>query len=490
MYSRKISRKLTDINNSDEEGSNGSNGSNSRSSYFDSDESLSEDDEREVSQGIVGEIFSNKYICIKYLGKGTFSRVWLVYDIITESFCAMKVIYSKYKEEAEHEIEMYKNLGNKYNHVTKYIDSFILNDETCIVTELMGICLIDLFKYYSIQQEQEQVKRKWYEFSVVNDLIPREIVKKIFKDLFIGLHELHRKGIVHTDIKPENVMVNIYPNKIIKIKEWFLSSGILEVYKNKFMDSLPDNFANMDQQKRKLVKKKCRIKVLNLLANEIKLVIETYHKNNRMKQSEEANTIIDIDDVSDIEIDSVSEDELFTLIPINEITAKIIDLGNAELIDDIENELIQLRCYRPPENILHEFFNTKADIWSMGCVFFETLTGDYLFDIDHEKFNDSLERDKELLVQMYNTLGEMRVDDVNRSVYKDDLFIKNSNKIKDVSSDRFSRKSIRELLRDSPAKINGKELDSLTNLFDSIFEYDLDKRRDASEIIGHSYFNH
>ena len=125
----------------------------------------------------------------------------------------------------------------------------------------------------------------------------------------------------------------------------------------------------------------------------------------------------------------------------------------------------------------------------MGCVFFETLTGDYLFDIDHEKFNDSLERDKELLVQMYNTLGEMRVDDVNRSVYKDDLFIKNSNKIKDVSSDRFSRKSIRELLRDSPAKINGKELDSLTNLFDSIFEYDLDKRRDASEIIGHSYFN-
>ena len=121
MYSRKVSRKLTDINNSDEEGNNGSNGS---SSYFDSDESLSEDDEREVSQGIVGEIYSNKYICIKYLGKGTFSRVWLVYDIITESFCAMKVIYCKYKEEAEHEIEMYKKLGNKYNHVTKYIDCY------------------------------------------------------------------------------------------------------------------------------------------------------------------------------------------------------------------------------------------------------------------------------------------------------------------------------------------------------------------------------
>lgn len=482
MYSRKVSRKLTDINNSDEDDSNGS------SSYFDSDESLSEDDEREVSLGIVGEIYSNKYICIKYLGKGTFSRVWLVYDIITESFCAMKVIYSKYKEEAEHEIEMYKKLGNKYNHVTKYIDSFLLNDEICIVTELMGICLIDLFKYYSIQQEQEHVKRKWYEFSVVNDLIPREIVKKIFKDLFIGLHELHRKGIVHTDIKPENVMVNIYPNKIIKIKEWFLSSGILEIYKKKFMEILPDNFANIEQSKRKLVKKKCRIKALNLITNEVRLIVGEYHKNNRMKETEQANNIIDIEDVSDIEIDTVSEDELFTLIPINEITAKIIDLGNAELIDNFDNEFIQLRCYRPPENILHEFFNTKADIWSMGCVFFETLTGDYLFDIDHEKYNDSLERDRELLVQMYNTLGEMKIDDVCRSMYKDDLFIKNSNKIKDVSSDRLYRKSIRELLRDSPAKITGRELDYLTNLFNSIFEYDLDKRSEAAKILEHSYF--
>ena len=44
--------------------------------YFDSDESLSEDDEREVSQGIVGEIYQNKYIILKYFRKGTFSPVW------------------------------------------------------------------------------------------------------------------------------------------------------------------------------------------------------------------------------------------------------------------------------------------------------------------------------------------------------------------------------------------------------------------------------
>ena len=123
MYSRKVSRKLNKSEVHSPKGSRGikmsnasnaSNASNesdvsdsgdvsngSEESYFDSDESLSEDDEREVSQGIVGEIYSNKYIVLKYLGKGTFSRVWLVYDITTEAFLAMKIVYSKYSEDAD-----------------------------------------------------------------------------------------------------------------------------------------------------------------------------------------------------------------------------------------------------------------------------------------------------------------------------------------------------------------------------------------------------
>ena len=162
MYSRKISRKLNNFESSSPRNSRNrvSNRGNERSSdsestnesdsqstgdSYNSDESLSEDDEREVSHGIVGEIYQNKYIILKYLGKGTFSRVWMVFDITTEEFYAMKVIYSKYSEDAEHEIDMYKQLGNKYKNITRYIDSFYIKDEMCIVMELMGICLIDLF---------------------------------------------------------------------------------------------------------------------------------------------------------------------------------------------------------------------------------------------------------------------------------------------------------------------------------------------------------
>ena len=68
--------------------------------FSDSDESLSSDNEEEVSIGIVGSIFNNRYFCLKYLGRGTFSKVWLVYDIIEDKFYAMKMQNSTYIEDA------------------------------------------------------------------------------------------------------------------------------------------------------------------------------------------------------------------------------------------------------------------------------------------------------------------------------------------------------------------------------------------------------
>ena len=174
---------------------------------------------------------------------------------------------------------------------------------------------------------------------------------------------------------------------------------------------------------------------------------------------------------------------------VSAITAKIIDLGNAEVLEDIEPDVIQLRCYRPPENVLHDFYNTKADIWTMGCILFETLTGDFLFDIDHETYNDSLDRDKELLVQMYNILGEIPRDDIDRSIYKNDLFDSQTNKLLDVASERFNKKSFSELLRESPSELDEDEMETVLDLFNNIFTYDLRKRCAADEILQHKWLS-
>lgn len=502
MYSRKISRKLNNFESRSPRNSRGSIKRNCESedesdsdsisgsdSYFDSDESLSEDDEREVSQGIVGEIYQNKYIILKYLGKGTFSRVWMVYDVTSENFYAMKVVYSKYAEDAEHEIDMYKHLGNKYKNVTRYVDSFYIKDEMCIIMELMGICLIDLFKYYTEEGNKNTGNKKWYDTDSDTELIPINVVKKIFRDLFSGLNELHRKNIVHTDLKPENIMINIYPQKLINIKEWFLDSDILGLYKSELSKIVPGNIDTFDNQKRKILRKKCRIRALSIISEKVREIITEYHQDIYNEKLKEAEDIIEIDDVSDIEIDEVNRDELFTMPDIQEIQAKIIDLGNAELLDDIEPDVIQLRCYRPPENVLHDFYNTKADIWTMGCILFETLTGDFLFDIDHEKYNDSLDRDKELLVQMYNLIGEISREDIDRSIYKNDLFDSGSNKLLDVASERLDKKSFSELISESQNNLTSSEIDEVIDLFNNIFVYDPTKRLSADEILGHKWLS-
>lgn len=62
------------------------------------------------------------------------------------------------------------------------------------------------------------------------------------------------------------------------------------------------------------------------------------------------------------------------------ITVKIIDLGNACAIDGKFSHVIQTRQYRSPEVIVGLPWNDRADIWSLGCLVFELITGDYLFD--------------------------------------------------------------------------------------------------------------
>ncbi|GAA5897287.1 hypothetical protein JCM5296_000991 [Sporobolomyces johnsonii] len=62
------------------------------------------------------------------------------------------------------------------------------------------------------------------------------------------------------------------------------------------------------------------------------------------------------------------------------ITVKIADLGNASWTDLHFTNDIQTRQYRSPEAILGAKWGTSVDIWSASAMFFELLTGDYLFD--------------------------------------------------------------------------------------------------------------
>merc|ERR1719421_314263 len=83
---------------------------------------------------------------------------------------------------------------------------------------------------------------------------------------------------------------------------------------------------------------------------------------------------------------------------------KIVDLGNACWVDRHFSDEIQTRQYRAPEVIVGAGYDTSADIWSLACMIFELITGDYLFD---PKGSEEYPRDEDHLALCVELLGPM-----------------------------------------------------------------------------------
>lgn len=153
----------------------------------------------------MGETFKDgKYIVVRKLGWGHFSTVWLSRDTVTGRHVALKVVRSAahYTETAIDEIKLLNKIvqanpnhpGKK--HVVSLLDSFEHKGpngvHVCMVFEVLGENLLGLIKRWNHRG------------------IPMPLVKQITKQVLLGLDYLHRDcGIIHTDLKPENVLIEI-----------------------------------------------------------------------------------------------------------------------------------------------------------------------------------------------------------------------------------------------------------------------------------------
>ena len=120
---------------------------------FSSDESLSSDDENCSDNGnkFYGDVLKKRYMIIKKIGYGSFSSVWLTYDLLKKSFYAVKIQNSEDYQEGEDEVYVLKELS-KYK--SKYINNMISHfkikrkneKHICMVFELMAGSIFDLMK--------------------------------------------------------------------------------------------------------------------------------------------------------------------------------------------------------------------------------------------------------------------------------------------------------------------------------------------------------
>jgi len=298
----------------------------------------------------IGDVFNDRYIVEKKLGWGHFSTVWLctdkaVADDHVAKLVALKIqkSASQYTDAALDEIDLLTGIHNKQKEtkinsgVVEILDHFVHSGphgrHVCLVFEVMGQNLLSLIKKYNYQG------------------IPISIVKVITKHILLSLMFLHTQcQVIHTDLKPENFLL---------------------------APSIPYELKAVQRNRKKIVRDKRKAEIAKLAQFSASLDKKIPKSTSDTKTEQSSPRKEDSDQESEEEIPRPDTKIL--------LRTKIADLGNACWTHKHFTDDITTRQYRPPEVILGAKYSTPVDVWSVACLVFELVTGDYLFDPKQDK---------------------------------------------------------------------------------------------------------
>ena len=157
---------------------------------------------------MINKIICNRYKILDHLGTGGMATVWLGYDTILDRQVAIKT---------------FKIDANDEDAVKRF------NREAKAVTSLSHPNIVSIYDvenegefYYLILEYVKGVTLK--DYMIKNPRIPIETIVHIAKQIASGLSHAHQNGIIHRDIKPQNILMN--DNLTCKITDF----GIARAY--------------------------------------------------------------------------------------------------------------------------------------------------------------------------------------------------------------------------------------------------------------------
>lgn len=159
---------------------------------------------------------------------------------------------------------------------------------------------------------------------------------------------------------------------------------------------------------------------------------------------------------------------------------KLIDFGSATYERDYHSSVVSTRHYRAPEVILGLGWSFPCDIWSIGCILIELLTGEAVFQT-----HDNVEH----LAMMEKLLGKIPsamalTSDSHAKKYFDD-----SGKLRwpELAQSKSSVKNVNAVSSITAMFAEDKAL--LVDLVKQMLVFEPEKRITAREALRHNLFN-
>lgn len=160
------------------------------------------DDENGNYTVSIGDHIEYRYEIQRILGTGSFGNVVLCVDHKFSTpqrkrKVAIKIIRNdlNWSLQAVSEIKMLKQLNQSSkggtDHIMQYYDHFHFRGHMCIASEVLSLNLFTFLELFS--------------FRGVN----LQILKYFTSDILKGLKFIHEQGVIHCDIKPENIMIKL-----------------------------------------------------------------------------------------------------------------------------------------------------------------------------------------------------------------------------------------------------------------------------------------
>ncbi|KAJ1559749.1 serine/threonine protein kinase, CMGC group, partial [Cladochytrium tenue] len=162
------------------------------------------------------------------------------------------------------------------------------------------------------------------------------------------------------------------------------------------------------------------------------------------------------------------------------IRVKIADLGNACWVNHHFTNDIQTRQYRSPEAILGANYDTSADMWSLGCMVFELLTGDYLFD---PQGGQKYTKDDDHIAQIMELLGNFPRHVAVSGKFSSEIFNRRG-ELRHIQKLRFWR--LADVLQEK-YHVPQEVAEHIANFIVPMINIDPELRATAAQMLRHSW---